>query len=70
MEVRSKTFEWDWKENGPDWGKVNEWIGVIIRTEGRPWIYQVETGMDSYAIVVADRKLLQEEADLCYDINN
>lgn len=66
-EVRTKTFEWDWKENGPDWEQVNEWIGQL---GCRPFFYQVETGMDSYAIVVVDRKLLQEEADLCYDINN
>lgn len=69
MEVRSKTFEWDWKEPGPDWDEVNEWIGEIVRSGRRPWTYKVDTGSDSYAIVVADEKLLQEEADLLYNGN-
>jgi len=63
-EVRTKTFEWDWKAAGPDWDEVNEWVAEL---DCRPYFYPVDTNNDSYAIVVADKVLLDEEAQLIYD---
>lgn len=64
IEVRSKTFEWDYKESGPNWDEVNEWIAEL---GCRPFFYGVDTGSDSYAIVVTDKVVLQEEAELLYE---
>lgn len=60
-EVQFKKFEWDWKEGGPDWDEVNEFIKTINR---RPFFYKYDTDSDSYGVLVADRELMEVEVDV------
>lgn len=60
-EIRFRKFEWDWKEGGPNWDEVNEYIhslGVI------PYFYQCDTDSNSYSVLVADKKLMDVEVEL------
>lgn len=65
MEVRSKTFTWDWKDE-PDWEEINQWIKEI---GCRPYFYRYPTGDDDLKVIVTDTPVLPEELDLLYDDN-
>jgi hypothetical protein len=59
--VQFKKFEWDWKEGGPNWDEVNEFIKTIKTT---PYFYKYDTNSDSYGVLVADTELMEVEVDL------
>ncbi len=60
-EVKFKKFEWDWKEGGPNWDEVNDFIKEI---NCRPYFYAYDTDSDSYGVLVADQALMDVEVEL------
>lgn len=57
-------FEWDWKDQ-PDWDE----IGNYIRTNRFiPYFHEVETGSDSYAVMVASEDLTTDLVKHYYKI--
>lgn len=55
-------LEWDWKGQ-PDWDEFNKEVNFHY---GRPYFHQVDTGSDSYAVLVANQKLSDEEVQELY----
>jgi len=63
IDVKFKVISWDWREQ-PDWEEINDWLKEL---NCRPYFYEVNTGSDSYAVLIANTPLLTEEVELLYE---
>jgi hypothetical protein len=64
MNLEYKVFTWDWK-NQPDWYAINKFLDDF---ESTPYFHQVDTDSDSYAVMVANRKLENWEIKHYYNL--
>lgn len=66
MDFRKLFFvhEWDWKTH-PDWGKVRKGINAL--QNAYPYFYNVDTGSDSYAVLISGIPMEDYEVKKAYN---
>lgn len=61
-EVKYRVITWDRKDQ-PNWKEIT----TFVHTLPVAYFHKVETGSDSWAVLIADKKLLPEEVELLYE---
>jgi len=65
MKIRFVT--WDWKEQ-PDIGEFNESLASVFNDKNAPCVILIDTGSDSYTVVVSGEIIDEKQAQRIYDI--
>lgn len=61
--VRVVVMSWDWREQ-PDLEQLDQ--AVRLASGGLARVHTIDTGSDEYAIVVADHRITQAEAEAAW----
>jgi hypothetical protein len=69
MKVQHEIITWDWKEQ-IDPEHLSEAIKKVYDGKNCPRIYEVDTGQDCYAIVVASSEMTEEQVQAAWDADD
>lgn len=62
--VRFKVFSWDYKDQ-PNWEEITKFVQWLYPSLAH--FHPVDTDSDSWAVMIADKKLLPVEVELLFE---